>query len=305
MKTQIDIEEIVGPVEWVSESKGHIECPGSELHTTNSKPTDCAVLMPREGFNVPNIRCYHESCYSHVHKLESELRDFMRVNGWEPPPMTELEKESYIQSQELKRVAEGIAIRKSEIFEVYIWPVAEIIKDNPTPIEHEWHQYLDLFDDTDVIWVGGKYDSGERHSLNFRQVSCWKQYDAPLKHFTCTGVFKTGCYNRFADHVIRRRLVTVECDALHEDPTINKDLSGAIIKYLMGEGWDLKCIIDSGNKSIHAHFGALNPDQMTWAKEVLPAIGVDRGPLLNSNQPVRAPGIVRENGNTQRILWLK
>ena len=51
-------EELLGSVDWVTDSMGYITCPGKDLHTNLSVERDCRVHID----GAPNIHCVHQSC---------------------------------------------------------------------------------------------------------------------------------------------------------------------------------------------------------------------------------------------------
>ena len=63
-------EEMFGPVDWVDETKGKIQCPGQESHTNPSAPQDCTVYID----GVPNINCFHSSCADSVKEANVRLK---------------------------------------------------------------------------------------------------------------------------------------------------------------------------------------------------------------------------------------
>jgi hypothetical protein len=113
--------------------------------------------------------------------------------------------------------------------------------------------------------------------------------------------------DRSVDTKTHRRFFVVECDGLDPDPAINMDMSGSVIRYLREASdptLNLRAIITSGNKSIHAWFD-FDAAKENWANEVLPnGLGVDRK-ALNISQPVRAPSVTRpDTGKLQELIWL-
>ena len=103
---------------------------------------------------------------------------------------------------------------------------------------------------------------------------------------------------------MKRKFLCVEMDSLHIVPEINKDLSGAVFKYIQDVyGWTLRCVVDAGRRSLHGHYDFPGENEVLWANVVLPALNVDTA-TLRPTQPTRAPGRMRDNGQPQRLLWI-
>ncbi|MBM3847331.1 MAG: hypothetical protein FJ405_13745, partial [Verrucomicrobia bacterium] len=62
--------ELLGPVDWASETSGFCACPGRDLHTNANGPRDCKIHID----GVPTLHCFHSSCRSAVEQANHELR---------------------------------------------------------------------------------------------------------------------------------------------------------------------------------------------------------------------------------------
>lgn len=294
------IEDVVGPVDWVRDGMGYITCPGDERHSQPSKPRDCALYLDK----VPTIFCLHTQCKSEIKAANVNLRDALRGNTWKPKQLTSEDKERIWLRQDMERQARRLARNKEWVLESYRWPLSDIVADS-APVSDEWHQFLNIWKEGDTMWCGEPTHSGQfAHSDHFRTMGFWKGHNVTPHHYVCGSAFRSGSYSRTKDSLAARRFLIVECDTLHENPVTNKDLSGAVLNYTRQQGWTLRAIIDSGNKSIHGWFDYPGEEQERWATIVLPALGVDTA-TLRSTQPVRAPGIARENGQLQKLIWIK
>ena len=57
-------------VEWESDTKAKIECPGIDLHTGVNAFSDCTVWLD----GVPSVRCFHQSCLEKTEAAERKMR---------------------------------------------------------------------------------------------------------------------------------------------------------------------------------------------------------------------------------------
>ena len=62
--------EILGSIDWQSETSGVITCPGKHLHTTGDGVRDCMIDLDQ----VPTVHCFHNSCRGILDGVNHELR---------------------------------------------------------------------------------------------------------------------------------------------------------------------------------------------------------------------------------------
>jgi hypothetical protein len=62
--------ELLGMVDWQSETSGFVACPGKHLHTTGDNERDCKIELD----NVPTVHCFHNSCRGILEGVNHELR---------------------------------------------------------------------------------------------------------------------------------------------------------------------------------------------------------------------------------------
>lgn len=295
---------ITGPVQWEVEGvRGYVTCPGAELHSKPTKPRDTTLFLDR----VPTIFCLHTGCRAKVKAANAALRSALRFAGaWQPPVLDAAARAKLCAKAELDRQARRLALAKEQVLQAYRWPEPEIHADSPVSVTDPFHQFLSLFDPADVLWCGEPHESGALANLaNFRPVARWREARAPMRPFTCPNPFKPGVCARSRDNLAEKKHMVVECDALHPDPAKNRDLSGAVFKYVLAARPELRlrAVVDSGNKSLHGWF-TYTPEAHEWAVAVLPAVGVDAA-TLRLAQPVRCPGwFRRETGRLQSLLYL-
>jgi Protein of unknown function (DUF3987)/VirE N-terminal domain len=74
--------ELLGAIDWESDTSGVVTCPGKNLHTTGDNGRDCMVELD----SVPTAHCFHNSCRGILDGVNKELRsrigkaEFIPVN---------------------------------------------------------------------------------------------------------------------------------------------------------------------------------------------------------------------------------
>lgn len=61
---------MLGQIEWSSETRGYCKCPALHLHTSGDAPSDCEVYLD----SAPTIHCFHNHCRAIVEATNHELR---------------------------------------------------------------------------------------------------------------------------------------------------------------------------------------------------------------------------------------
>jgi hypothetical protein len=79
--------DLLGAVEWQSETSGVVVCPGKHLHTTGDGERDCMIDFDK----VPTVHCFHDHCRGILDGINHELRSRVgRAENIKPePPPTE------------------------------------------------------------------------------------------------------------------------------------------------------------------------------------------------------------------------
>jgi hypothetical protein len=177
------------------------------------------------------------------------------------------------------------------------------------------YNFLNLFKEYDTIWIGDPQDSGRRENIrNFGLCSNF-QDDLGLYTFgryTTASTYSPGVWSRANENVKSTPFLIVEGDQVlgkvpetDEEKLANKNACAAIFRWLSEcVGLNLRAIVDSGNKSLHGWFEMPSATKLEELKIVLPAMGCDRA-MFKPSQPARLPGVLRENGNEQRLLFLR
>src|SRR5262249_47379494 len=62
--------ELLGQIDWRSETSGFFPCPGQRLHTTGDDERNCKIDLDR----APTIHCFHNHCTGIIAGINHELR---------------------------------------------------------------------------------------------------------------------------------------------------------------------------------------------------------------------------------------
>jgi hypothetical protein len=291
-------EDILGPIQWKTDHKGYCTCPGEDKHSGKTGKTDCVVYLD----GAANIFCFHQSCLQERHEAARLLRQAIATGDFDKIPARELKEKKRREREHLMTEVRA-ASSLPTILKRYRWEYAEISKDSPTPLpDHEvagqWKEILQLFKPSDVVWIGGTYDSGStQHNANFRTVEAWLKETTISGQFTCPAAFKNASFSRSNDNVLHRRFLVVESDVL------SKDQVGAVFRFLHDEvGLRLRAIVDTAGKSLHGWFDFPKKAVLEELEIILPQLGCDPG-LFRASQPCRMPGALRD-GKYQRLVYL-
>jgi|GEM_PF-727269 len=318
-------EETLGKIEWVDEVEGFLDCPGKARHTTRDAFRDCRIRLD----GVPTVFCLHDHCREEINDANKELRSAMNANlvRW-PSHAGEYAPPSRRPVTEMDELAKRAARALPDILCTHAWDLNDLQQNSPIKLKDavglEWMMYLTLYQLDDVVWIGGKYDSGSaEYEHCFKKVSEW--IEAGLSEdrgpFICASTFKPGTVARKKENVAVRRFLVVELDRIDEiveakgakkepltddDKFRNKTKSAAVFHWLKDEvGLRLRAVVDSGNKSLHAHFEMPPDDVLAELEIVLPAMKCDAA-TLRPAQPVRRPCYIATDGSgrQQTLLYL-
>jgi len=299
--TRAKAEAFFGSVEWLDDNEGLVHCPGEAAHTAHNGKRDCMLYLTP----VPTLTCFHASCRDAVEAKNKELRRALAgaadLNA-KPRKVSAEEKARIAEWKRKEDIRRRAANSKELILREWAWPYADILAQSPTklPDNHsaDWRSLMGLFNDADVIWTGDIYDSGkEEHADRFRTKEQWLQLDYAPGQFTCPATFKSGSFARSNENVVARRFLVVESDEL------TRDQVGGIFRWLSEKvRLNLRAIVDTAGKSLHAWFDYPAQDVVGDLKLVLPQLGCDPK-LFTTSQPVRLPGALRD-GKYQRLVWL-
>jgi hypothetical protein len=77
--------ELLGNIEWQSETQGRCTCPGIEKHTTGNGARDCFVYLDEK----PSIHCVHNSCHGVIETYNYRLRSLIAKAEYVRPETAE------------------------------------------------------------------------------------------------------------------------------------------------------------------------------------------------------------------------
>jgi hypothetical protein len=99
--------EILGAIDWQSDTSGVVNCPGKNLHTTGDNGRDCMIELD----NVPTLHCFHNSCRGIVDGVNHMLR-------------SRIGKVEYVPASETRSLRESEATEATEGREAIVAPVS-------------------------------------------------------------------------------------------------------------------------------------------------------------------------------------
>ena len=319
------IEENFDVIKWSTPQQAHIICPGQDLHTTPSKPTDATVFTD----GTPTINCFHESCKETVKQANRSLRSAIAqiASGGPHPHRRQYSLSQFHRKPSRKdRLVEAAERSKSVILERYPCSLSDLRESSPYTIPsdpmEQFRLQLGVYSQgkNEAIFHGGIHDSGDpRHRSCFLTKAQWHDLPDHLGEFVSQSSYATDCYERKQDRVRRRLVFVVECDDLdkevraklsrkedltEEDKLRNKEASCALYRW-MKEKVEMRLlwVVDSGNKSLHAAFEVPDKSVLEELEVLLPALGADSR-MLKDNQLTRAAGARRGgSGPIQELLY--
>ena len=292
------------------DTTGYIPCPGRDKHTHKDGRRDCRVYLS----GAPTIWCLHNSCEEDVKDANENLRGALRAQGFEPPPMT-AEKKDRMTSKEInertaRRVTKNVEFLRKE----YRWTRDEIrmpeIADLAPSVQFDLF-ISKLFGRDDILWMGAPCDTGAGFASRFAKRTAWVKRHNMMGAgpFIAPNPFTPGTHDRRIENLAAKKYFVVEGDDCSPDKDENRDHCGAIFKYAMADAkagkpqLKLRAVVDAGNKSLHGWFEYPDDATYKWCVDVLPALGADPA-TMRLTQPVRLPGVTRNNGNEQTLLWI-
>ena len=239
-------EEIVETeIQWDDDWKGFFLCPMAAGHTTPTKDKHTVCYLD----GVPTFFCWHQSCKEWMEDASAELRSKLDFRTAEEKAETKIKA---AQRKQLHYDALLLRGRLERIYETFSW---KTIFQKPYSPDDSWEIFLGLWEPHDVIWTGDVWDTGEKGVAHFKTVDEW-QAQPPNRYsnrFTTASTFKPGTINRTLENVVSNPYVVVEFDSLDKEPEINKLKGAALLNYLR-PFFDLRLVVDSGNKSVHGWF---------------------------------------------------
>ncbi len=229
-------------VRWMSATTAQCKCPlGHEarLHI-DDKP-------------IPVLKCLHTACEDAVRDLNAELRRQFKGSHCRTV-RTPADRE---RARHEKRLREIEARARLKLLPSLLELPPVMIEDwinaspytIPDPVEDHWRLMLaGLFRPDDIVWAGELHESGDpcfQHC--FRSVKEWLKRRSSPGPQVCAATFQEGTYSREKKAVRRKDFHVIESDL------VTKTAFGNVIRWLQ-KHYVLRCLVDTGGKSIHAWF---------------------------------------------------
>lgn len=302
---QVIAESVLGSIQWKTDTEGFCRCPGAQFHTSKNQKTDCLVKISKP----PTVFCFHSSCMAEIAKARSNLFRALAASNRSPGSAKRLK----LTSEETNRRREAARIRGmtlraknalAVIIKEFSLPEENLLEESPIliPIQPSVHSRLliqHLFEPEDVIWIGNTYDSGKPwHARHFKTAKDWVSKRSITDPFVVPSTFKPGSVSRSKSNTLSRRYLVVESDTVPAEDFLS------IINWCR-QFMPLHAVVHTGGKSRHGWFDTtcLDPEAWTELRTILPALQADSA-LFRESQPVRLPGVRRDNGHWQRLLFL-
>lgn len=299
-------EEILGDIDWADEVTGYCSCPGIELHTTPDGDRDCRVKLD----GVPTISCFHGSCQAAVAEANRQLRRGVGKGFRAIPSVANTKIKTPIAQRRVRDARDNefdLALQAHiclpQLLADHRFTPSQWLAASPTAVPSDprthWPLLLSLFDPNDVVWVAEdvRHSSAtsNHYADRFRPVHRWLREARAPGNFTCPATFTPGSFSRCDANICHRRFLVIESDEL------GKAEIGAVFRWLQGD-LQLRAIVDTGGKSLHAWFDFPAPDLLAELQAILPAFRCDPA-LFRASQPCRLPGAKRGD-RFQHLLFL-
>ncbi len=336
-------ESLVGPIN----EQGYCRCPGAELHSNQSGPQrpdrpgrDCRVYLEPSGQNprgVPTIKCVHVSCQGQIdeanHKLRSQIAKHEVLKAKDEGyslgkpsggggSRRRSAQEIAAEMAEKKRAALAERARQSMpgIISKFPWDRASMWETSDPLPESEREQaqaILRFYHESDVVWVGGLYDSIANDEVEhtepsrvakvrgcFRTAGEWQKAEhlpGPPAHERgpriCPSVFEPGTCSRSQETVRARRFLVIEHDNL------GMDEQAALLRWMHESGkLRLRAIVFTGGKSLHGWVEWPGAQEAKELETVLLGMGYDAKSFAPA-QPYPLPGALHRKTGQPAELW--
>lgn len=289
-------------VEWdtADPTTGYITCPGVDKHTSPTRPKDTRLYLN----GVPTVFCLHQKCKEEVEELTENIRGALSSAGYEMPKMSEEISQRARDKRANERTRDRYRDNRQFIYSNYQWDA--LTTKAGLAGSAAFHEFASLmFNPDDIIWVGDPEESGDKWADRFRTVEEWFKSKWPIHgQFICPNPLRVEAVNRSINCLADLRYFVIEADECSHSPEENKRNNAAIFRFLQETKPELKlkAVVDAGNKSLHGWYDYPGEDLYRWCVEVLPGLGADPA-TMRLAQPVRCPGLRRNNSKMQRLLW--
>ena len=294
------VESLFSEIQWESQDKALVACPGRHLHSTSDGKKDCAVYLN----GVPTVSCFHGSCSQATQEAQNQLRKLLADQTGSLRSLNKAQQLAVNQAQKNKAGKRRLAAHsRDRILRSFQSAVSDLKASSPVeipdyPLDH-WPLLLRCFEPNDLIWCAETvWLSGPDHAAaTFRTREEWLERTVVPGNFICPSTFKPGSVNRSNEQVALRRFLVVESD------TLTKSEVCGVFRWMQEKvGMNLRAVVDTGGKSLHGWFDVPPKEEMDDLELVLPAFGCDPK-MFNLSQPARLPGAFRDTGY-QTLVYL-
>ena len=283
-------------------SRGHKwegQCPACS-ENGNDRSGNHLVILPDGKFG----------CVANPQDHQHRQRIFELVGTHQDRPF---DREAWMQAKQGERDAQrrqatltdAARHQRETILRDYAWELVDVWESSPVRpsdnLDDNWRDVVSIMPANGLIWIGGVYDSGEGMEDHFCTRDEWLKCDRQPGGRIAPCPFNHGPH-RALDAIASTPFVIVECDSAigfepitEADKHANQTATAALIRWLSQElKWTLRCIIATGNKSLHAWFENPGPAAMNQLATIAPEWGIDAGLLRNPCAPLRLPGCIHE-----------
>lgn len=281
--------------------KGHIHCPGEELHTQPTARNHCTVY---DNNGILRIHCFHQSCREVLEEYNQKL--WARCAGKKAGSQSagaipQAAPVPQVLASPLAYQPGKAPLALGRILREFPWSYQDIVNDPVGKVtEQDANHYvmlLSLFPPDDILWIAWsvQQSGSSSNAANFRPAKDWFALDQCPGAFICPNAFKAGGTSRCNADVVQKRFLVVESDIL------SKNDMGAVFRFLRALGYQLKAVVDTAGKSLHGWFVHPGDADATRLKTELSALGFD-SKMFSVSQPVRLPGAMRD-GKFQKLIY--
>jgi putative DNA primase/helicase len=95
--------ELLGAIDWQSETSGFLDCPAKKLHTTGDGKRDCKIELD----GAPTIHCFHNSCRGILDGVNHELRSRIgKAENADKARLSDKSENANAEDETIRRLAE-------------------------------------------------------------------------------------------------------------------------------------------------------------------------------------------------------
>lgn len=298
--TQDIIGSVLGDVRWISQNEGYCQCPGWRLHTSRNGAKDCKVWVDP----IPTVHCFHSGCETEIVRVNKQIRrekffanrggDFKK-KAMSPEEIIMIAKKREVEQLKVQSRSFSKRIfskeKAADLNQLVL--SSPVCVSNLTPREM-YFKMLWLFEKDEVLWMGNITDGNKKAS--FRTTMDWYNQNCAPANFICPNTFKFGSESRSNVNIETKKYLVLESDVLSKGQM-------ACLALWLNTHINLRAIVDSGGKSLHAWFQYPDEKALEVLKVILPEMGCDKK-VFTPSQPVRLAGADR-NGKIQKLLWFR